>query len=307
MRCDLHVHSWHSGQADLPLLRHVGRECYSDPLAVYERALARGMDLVTLTDHDTIDGALRLAHRPDTFVSEEVTVRLDGGRQLHVNVFDLGERQHLEVQRRAADPEALFAFLAEQRLPASVNHLFSALTGERRVADLLRPLGRLPLVEALNGAMPRAHNERAALVGRAAGMATIGGSDAHSLAHVARAFTEVRDARSREEFLDGLRRGLTLPAGRSGSYGRLTTEVARIFAAGYAETAAGLARRSVAPLRVAASALLLPFLPLIPLFTLAIHAHEIAFAAQLFRGFCDTAPLPPAARGGSMPALEEAA
>ncbi len=55
---------------------------------MYERALARGMDLVTLTDHDTIDGALRLAHLPDTFVSEEVTVRLDGGRQLHVNVFD---------------------------------------------------------------------------------------------------------------------------------------------------------------------------------------------------------------------------
>jgi predicted metal-dependent phosphoesterase TrpH len=51
MRCDLHVHSWHSGKADLPLLRHVGRECYSDPLEVYERAVARGMDLFTLAVH----------------------------------------------------------------------------------------------------------------------------------------------------------------------------------------------------------------------------------------------------------------
>jgi hypothetical protein len=32
MRCDLHVHSWHSRAADLPVLRHVGRECYSQPL-----------------------------------------------------------------------------------------------------------------------------------------------------------------------------------------------------------------------------------------------------------------------------------
>lgn len=304
MRCDLHVHSWHSGMADLPLLRHVGRECYSDPFAVYERALARGMDLVTLTDHDSIEGGLRLAHLPNTFLSEEVTVRLEGGRQLHVNVFDVDECQHAAIQRRAADPEVLFAYLAEQRIPASVNHLFSALTGEREVADLLLPLGRLPLAEALNGAMPRVHNERAELVGRAAGMAAIGGSDAHSLSHVARAYTVVPGARSKREFLDGLRRGLSIPAGCSGSYARLTAEVARIFAAGYAETAAQMARRSAPGLRVAASALLLPFLPLIPLFTFAIHVHEVVFASRLFRAL-GSAPLLPPAHGG--PPLEEAA
>jgi predicted metal-dependent phosphoesterase TrpH len=60
MRCDLHVHSWYSGRAEVPVLEHVGSECYSDPLDVYEHALARGVDLVTLADHDTIDGALRL-------------------------------------------------------------------------------------------------------------------------------------------------------------------------------------------------------------------------------------------------------
>lgn len=94
MRCDLHVHSWHSGAADVPVLGSVGRECYSDPLEVHERALARGMDLVTLTDHDTIDGALSLAHLDDSFVSEEVTLVLEGGRQLHVNVFGIDPRQH---------------------------------------------------------------------------------------------------------------------------------------------------------------------------------------------------------------------
>jgi hypothetical protein len=102
---------------------------------------------------------------------------LDGGRRLHVNVFGIGERQHEALQRRRRDFEAFVACLAEERLPASVNHLFSALTGARDLADLRRPLGRLGLVEALNGAMPEAHNEQARLVGREAGMAPVGGSD----------------------------------------------------------------------------------------------------------------------------------
>ncbi|HEY6547669.1 MAG TPA: PHP-associated domain-containing protein, partial [Vicinamibacteria bacterium] len=233
MRCDLHVHSKHSGPADLPVLRHVGRESYSEPLAVYEKALARGMDLVTLTDHDTIAGALELRHLPNVFMSEEVTVGLPGDRQLHVNVFDVGEGQHEALARRRLDPEAFFAYLAEQRLPASVNHLYSALTGAREVADLHLPLKHLGLIEALNGSMPDSQNEQARLTGRFAGMAGVGGSDSHSLAGVARAFTTVPGARTKEEFLDGLRRGLTVPVGRSGSWARLTSEVGRIFAAGY--------------------------------------------------------------------------
>ena len=102
MRCDLHVHSGYSGRAGLPLLDHLGRECYSEPLAVYEQARRRGMDLVTLTDHDTIEGALELASRADCFVSEELTVLLDGGRQLHLNVFGIGERQHAELRHGGA-------------------------------------------------------------------------------------------------------------------------------------------------------------------------------------------------------------
>ena len=285
MRCDLHVHSIHSGAADLPVLRHVGNECYSEPQAVYARARERGMDLVTLSDHDTIDGALRLAHLPDTFVSEEVTLLLPEGRQLHVNVFDIDEAQHVAIQGRRDDPEAFFARIAERRIPASVNHLFSALTGERALADLHLPLGRLPLIEGLSNAMPTGHNAAAQRVGREAGMAPIGGSDAHSLAHVARAFTIVPGARTKREFLQGLRSGLTIPAGGSGSYARLTKEVSCVFAAGYADAGRALARGEGSLRRCAALGLLVPLLPLLPLVTLGIWAHEVAFAAAHYRAF----------------------
>ena len=298
MRCDLHVHSRYSGPADLPVLRHVGRECYSEPEAVYDRALRRGMDLVTLTDHDSIEGAMRIAHLPDTFVSEELTLHLDGDRQLHLGVFDISEKQHEALQGRRRDPEALLAYLLEEGIPACVNHLFSALTGARELADLQVPLGRLPLIEALNGSQPEGHNEHARRVGRHAGMAPMGGSDSHTLAGVARAYTEVAGARDRSDFLEGLRRGLTVPGGRSGTYARLTAEVTRIFAAGYLDAA----RQPFGDFRRAAALLgLFPLLPLIPVVTAFIHVHELRFGARLFRQFQETFGWPAGSAGRFRP------
>jgi predicted metal-dependent phosphoesterase TrpH len=258
-------------------------ESYSEPCAVYGEARRRGMDLVTLTDHDTIEGALAIAHLPGTFVSEEVTLVLDGGRQLHLGVYDLTPAQHLRIARLRFDAEALLAYLAEQKLPACLNHPLSALTGHRERADFAIALGRLPLVESLNGSMPERHNEQARLLGRAFGMAPIGGSDSHTLANVARAYTSVAGARDKDEFLVGLRQGLTIPSGRSGTYARLTGEVVRIFAAGYKDAARGAARGLDDPRRLLALLGLAPLLPLIPCFTAVIHAHELRFGARWAR------------------------
>jgi predicted metal-dependent phosphoesterase TrpH len=117
MRCDLHVHSRHSGPATVPGLRHLVRECYAEPWEVRDAARERGMDLVTLTDHDSIEGALELAGLPDAFVSEEVTCTVPGGRELHLGVYDITEAQHEGLQARRRDLEALFAYAAEQRIP----------------------------------------------------------------------------------------------------------------------------------------------------------------------------------------------
>src|SRR5262245_57509388 len=154
MRCDLHVHSKYSGAVNLPLLRHLGRECYSEPLDVHRTALSRGMDLVTISDHDTIEGALKIAHLPQVFLSEEVTCVLPEGRELHLGVIDLLEPQHAAIAARRRDAEALVAYLAEQRLPFCVNHMFSPLTGARAVEDFAWALERAPALETINGMMP---------------------------------------------------------------------------------------------------------------------------------------------------------
>lgn len=285
MRCDLHVHSLCSGPVDLPVLGRFGNECYSTPREVYDTARARGMSLVTLTDHDSITGALTLAHLPDFFVSEEVTCVLPEGRQLHLGVFGIDEGQHAAIQERRRDAEALFAYLAEQRIPTAVNHLFSALTGRRQLADFELALRHARLVETRNGMMPESTNRYAGRVARRAGRPAVGGSDAHTLASVARAFTIVPGATSREEFLAGLRRGFTIPAGGSGSYSRLTADIARLFVGGYAENAR-LAREGLVPaLRFAALLAALPLLPLLPFVTAGIYADEVLFGARQHRLF----------------------
>src|SRR2546423_2378790 len=100
MRCDMHVHTWHSGMCTIPLVRSVCRESYSQPEAVYLALKRKGMNLVTVTDHDSIDAVDRLRRRPDFFLSEEVTCRMPSGTELHVGVYDLTEGQHIQVQKR---------------------------------------------------------------------------------------------------------------------------------------------------------------------------------------------------------------
>src|SRR5664279_5079206 len=73
-RCDLHLHSaaslttgqWFSQYFQAP-------ESYADPIRQYELCKARGMTLVTLTDHDSIEGGLQLIGRPDFFLSVSYT------------------------------------------------------------------------------------------------------------------------------------------------------------------------------------------------------------------------------------------
>src|ERR1700726_957381 len=99
MRCDLHVHTVHSGMCTVPVLSRVCRESYNEPLALYETLKRRGMDLVTVTDHDSIDAVESLRRRPDFFLSEEVTCITPSGMEIHVGALGIIDRDHIELQR----------------------------------------------------------------------------------------------------------------------------------------------------------------------------------------------------------------
>src|SRR4051794_32264743 len=135
MKCDLHVHTLHSGMCTVPVANRFCRESYSDAIGVYAKLKHLGMDLVTITDHDSIDAAEQLRRFDDFFVSEEVTCKLPSGTEAHLAVYDINDPQHVQIQRRRHDVESLVAWLNEQQILFSINHLFSGLTGRRDAAD----------------------------------------------------------------------------------------------------------------------------------------------------------------------------
>ncbi len=100
-KIDLHVHSRFSKRASQWVLKKIGcPESFTEPRQVYETARKKGMNLVTLTDHNTISGALEIAHLPGTFVSEEITAYFpDDGCKVHVLAYDITEAQHLDIQK----------------------------------------------------------------------------------------------------------------------------------------------------------------------------------------------------------------
>ena len=230
MRCDLHVHTIHSGMCTVPVARRFCRESFSDPLEVYGRLKSAGMDLVTITDHDSIDAAEQLDRFPDFFASEEVSITMPSGSEAHLSVYGLSAGQHVEVQRRRDDLPRLVAYLSEQRLLFGINHLLSALTGPRSRSDFDWFEHHFPVWESRNGAMEECANQFSAALAARAGKPVTGGSDSHTLRTLARTYTEVPGARSAAGFLAGLRAGKGRVHGVSGDWTRVTADVLTIAA-----------------------------------------------------------------------------
>ena len=208
-RVDMHCHSTASQLSRLGVQRSLGLpECATPPEEVYELAKRRGMDFVTITDHDTIDGCLELADRPDCFVSEELTARFAGEPQaVHVLCYGITPGDHEWLQANAGDLEACAAYLHENEIACALAHPFynvdAPLTPRhrRRLAELF------PVWEVRNGSRAAELNMPAAIYIETHGGTGIGGSDDHAGVDIGRTFTEVPAAATPEEFLRAPARG----------------------------------------------------------------------------------------------------
>src|SRR4051812_42879382 len=119
VRVDLHVHSCFSGPKTSWLLQLAGaNECYTTPQKVYELATARGMNLVTICDHDEIAGALELrALHDNTFISEEISAKFpDDDCLVHVIALDIDEAKHREIQRLRRNIYELASYLEAEKI-----------------------------------------------------------------------------------------------------------------------------------------------------------------------------------------------
>jgi predicted metal-dependent phosphoesterase TrpH len=220
-RVDLHCHSTASAVSKLGVQRSLGLpECATPPQEVHALAKRRGMDFVTITDHDTIAGAQELlaAGHDDVFLSEELTAWFKGEPQaVHVLCYGITPDDHAWLQAHAGDVERCAEELHDRGITTALAHPFYAVEApltprhRRRLAELF------PVWETRNGSRADELNAPAAVYVETHGGTGIGGSDDHAGVDVGRTWTETPAAATPDEFLAHVRAGRAAAAGRQGS------------------------------------------------------------------------------------------
>lgn len=238
MRVDLHVHSKFSARPSQWVLQKINcPESFTEPLLIYEEARRKGMGLVTISDHNCIDGSLAIAHLPGTFISEEVTSYFPEDRcKVHVLVFDIDENTHREMQRLRENIYDLVNYLRQEGIHHAVAHPLFGVNDRMTVTNFEKLLLLFRNFE-INGARDAWQNEclrhiipslDADAIWRLAEKHTIdpgyaqpwrknliGGSDDHSALTIASTYTQVDGAADLAQFLDGLENGAALAKGAS--------------------------------------------------------------------------------------------
>jgi glycosyltransferase involved in cell wall biosynthesis len=230
MRADLHVHSKYSTRPSHWVLQKINcPECFTEPKRLYDIAKSKGMSLVTITDHNAIEGALELAGLPDTFISEEITTYFPEDRcKIHILAYDITEIHHKEIQRIRHSIFDLADYLREEKIVHVVAHPLYSINDRLTVKHFQQLLLLFKNFE-LNGARDETQNAAMGSILSRLMPAHIerwandhgiepafdepwiknltGGSDDHSSLNIARRYTEVEDARDVSGFLKGINDG----------------------------------------------------------------------------------------------------
>jgi glycosyltransferase involved in cell wall biosynthesis len=240
-RCDLHIHSRYSARSEEWLFRRFDfPDSYSDPKQLHRQLLKRRMNYVTITDHDTIDGCLEIAHLPGSFTSEQVTTQFPhDGCKLHVLVWGISEQQHREIESVRDNIFDLQRYLQSAHITHAVAHPLYSVNGKLEARHLEQLILLFKHFEGINGLRDALLSQLAqTLLGQLTAekidaMANrhnlapthaepwkkifVGGSDDHGGKFAASAFSETPPADSPQKFLEHIRNGDCEPRGHGGT------------------------------------------------------------------------------------------
>ncbi|HWB54128.1 MAG TPA: PHP-associated domain-containing protein [Tepidisphaeraceae bacterium] len=241
-KIDLHCHSRASTEADEAVLLAIGcPESYSAPEDVYKMAKDRGMDFVTITDHDSIAGVIELNDRPDVIVGEELTCYFPEDHcKIHLLIWGITAADHDALQEVAFDIYQVAQRVAERNIAHAVAHPLYRQNDKLDRWHVERLLLLFNGFECLNGAHSATHRkafepmldeldvQQIIRLERVHGMIALGsdpwrkartaGSDDHGLFNIGRTWTEFPDdVRTRDDVIQALRDGRCCPAGEAGS------------------------------------------------------------------------------------------
>ncbi len=152
MKADLHCHSKYSDRPTLWIMQKLGcPESFTEPIALYHVQRRMGMQAVTITDHNVIDGCLEIMHLPNTFMGCEYTTYFPhDGCKVHVLAYDFTEAQHKDLSELRRNIFEFTHYLQEHRLPHACAHpLFGP--NERLTVDHVEQLALLYKHWEING------------------------------------------------------------------------------------------------------------------------------------------------------------
>ena len=231
-KIDLHVHTRFSKRASQWVLQKIGcPESFTEPRQVYASARKQGMDLVTITDHNTISGALEIAHLPGTFVSEEITTYFpESGCKVHVLAYDITEAQHTDIQKLRDNIYDLAGYLYHENIFNVLAHPLYSIN-DRLTLDHFEKLLLLFKTFEINGARDANQSlclqsvlssltpERMARLADRHGIDPAGafpwqkyltgGSDDHSGLNICRTHTEIESPADTRSVMNALQTGRT--------------------------------------------------------------------------------------------------
>jgi glycosyltransferase involved in cell wall biosynthesis len=240
-RCDLHIHSKFSARSEDWLFRRFDfPDSCTEPLDVYTQLREHGMDFVTITDHDCIEGCLAIADKPRTFISEQVTTYFPQDPcKVHVLVWGITPAQHQDISVFRSNIFELQKYLAENRIAHAIAHPLYSVNGKLTASHLERLTLLFKHFEGINGLRDSLLSDLAGKLLRELTPAKIddfanrhdlapshpepwkkvlvGGSDDHGGKFFASAFTETPKAKTATEFLAHIRAGRCQPKGRAGT------------------------------------------------------------------------------------------
>ena len=230
-RCDLHIHSRYSARSEEWLFRRLDfPDSYSDPKQLHAQLLECGMDYVTITDHDAIEGCLQIEHLPRTFISEQVTTYFPNDPcKLHLLVWGISEQQHREIEVVRDNIFELQRHLQTMQITHAVAHPLYSVNGKLEARHLEQLVLLFKHFEGVNGLRDALLSELAQTLFKRLTPEKIddyanrhnlapthaepwdkifvGGSDDHGGQFAASAFTETPVAGSAEKFLEFIRHG----------------------------------------------------------------------------------------------------
>ncbi|MEI6322659.1 MAG: glycosyltransferase [bacterium] len=239
-RVDLHLHTRHSRRSPEWLLRRLEVPAsVSDPMELYGKLREAGMDFITFTDDDSIEGCLQVAELPGVFLSESVTASFpEDGCRVSILVWGITENQHRKIQKLRSNIYELQQYLAQQGIIHGVPSLLHGLEDKLRPLHLMRLALLFRNFEQINSReegilstiTKHLFELQASDIERfieATGLLPthpepwrknwFAGSNDHGGTLAGKGYTETPHVQSHEEFLTQLEEGRGTPCGESGT------------------------------------------------------------------------------------------